>query len=56
VRTIYAEADGVPLPEPDPADHKKREFSWMTAQRISASAEVAYPFKDVERLKAELVE
>lgn len=30
VRTIYAEADGEPLPEPDPANRQQREFGWMT--------------------------
>jgi hypothetical protein len=44
VRTIYAEADGVALPEPDPADASKREFSWMTAHKFKADREVKYPF------------
>jgi len=46
VRTIYAEADGVPLPEPDPADANKREFAWMTAVEVKPDRPVTYPFKD----------
>lgn len=46
VRTIYAEADGVPLPEPDPADVNKREFAWMTALDAKPDRPVTYPFKD----------
>lgn len=30
VRTAYIEADGMPLPEPDPADAAQQRFSWMT--------------------------
>jgi transglutaminase-like putative cysteine protease len=51
VRTIYAEADGEPLPDPDPADAKKREFGWMTAHQYKADREVTYPFKDWKSLK-----
>ena len=51
VRTIYAEADGEPLPEPDPADVTKREFSWMTALRITPNRKVMYPFKDLDSLR-----
>lgn len=46
VRTIYAEADGMPLPDPDPANPDKREFAWMTAHRFQADRNVPYPFKD----------
>src|SRR5207248_4499762 len=35
VRTIYAEAHGVALPEPDPANPKRREFAWMTVPRVT---------------------
>lgn len=45
VRTIYAEADGVPLPDPDPANPKQREFGWMTAHEFKADRVVEYPFK-----------
>jgi len=51
VRTIYAEADGEPLPDPDPADAKKREFGWMTAHQYKADREVTYPFKDWKSLR-----
>jgi len=50
VRTIYAEADGVALAEPDPANPEKREFSWMTAHRYKADKPVPYPFKDFKTL------
>ncbi len=50
VRTIYAEADGRPLPDPDPADPKKKEFAWMTAHEFKADRPVSYPFKDVKTL------
>lgn len=46
VRTIYAEADGVPLPEPDPANSEAREFSWMTAHRFTADRPFTRPFQD----------
>lgn len=46
VRTIYAEADGVPLAEPDPGNKKSREFSWMTVHKYTPDKEVKYPFKD----------
>jgi hypothetical protein len=46
VRTIYAEADGVALPEPDPANVNQRQFSWMSVHHYSADRKVSYPFKD----------
>ena len=46
VRTAYIEADGVPLPDPDPADPDEREFAWMTIHDCRADKEVAYPFAD----------
>jgi transglutaminase-like putative cysteine protease len=46
VRTIYAEADGQPLPDPDPADPSKKEFAWMTVHQFKADRVVPYPFKD----------
>lgn len=51
VRTIYAEADGEALPDPDPADVKKREFGWMTAHEYRADRQVSYPFKDWQTLE-----
>jgi transglutaminase-like putative cysteine protease len=46
VRTIYAEADGEPLPEPDPSAAGRREFSWMTVHKYDPDRPVAYPFSD----------
>ena len=46
VRTAYVEADGVALPEPDPANPNKREFAWMTLHRYTPDRPVNYPFKD----------
>lgn len=45
VRTIYAEADGRPLPEPDPADVTKREFAWMTSLRFEPNRTVVKAFE-----------
>jgi transglutaminase-like putative cysteine protease len=53
VRTIYAEADGQPLPEPDPAAEGRREFSWMTIHDYVPDRQVSYPFKDVASLAPE---
>jgi transglutaminase-like putative cysteine protease len=50
VRTIYAEADGEPLPEPDPADAKRREFGWMTVHKYEADKPFSLPFKDYATL------
>lgn len=44
VRTIYAEADGVALPEPDPADPKQTEFAWQVGMKITPDRQVRYPF------------
>ncbi|MCC9607525.1 transglutaminase domain-containing protein [Blastopirellula sp. JC732] len=52
VRTAYVEADGVPLPEPDPANVEKKEFAWMTAHKYVADREVVNSFKDRETLNA----
>jgi len=51
VRTIYAEADGVALPEPDPANKDKREFAWMTVHGYKPDKTVPYPFKDWKTLE-----
>lgn len=56
VRTIFAEADGEPLPEPDPSDDSKREFSWMTVHDYRPNREVAYPFRDWRSLEHEAAE
>src|SRR5439155_18120860 len=52
VRTIYAEADGVVLPDPDPADPKKREFAWMTVLKFTPDRPVTSPFQDFKSLEA----
>lgn len=51
VRTIYAEADGVALPEPDPANPKNLQFSWMTAQKFTPDKPVSYPFSGWKSLQ-----
>jgi transglutaminase-like putative cysteine protease len=51
VRTIYAEADGEPLPDPDPANMEKREFAWMTVHEFKPDRPVTYPFKDIISLE-----
>ena len=51
VPTIYAEADGKPLPLPDPADPTKREFAWMTAHKYTADKLAPYPFREWNTLK-----
>lgn len=53
VRTLYAEADGVALPDPDPANPAKKEFAWMTVQQFTPDRPVAYPFKDWKALRAD---
>tara|TARA_R110000850_G_scaffold22210_39_gene65294 strand:- start:26818 stop:27975 length:1158 start_codon:yes stop_codon:yes gene_type:complete len=50
VRTAYVEADGVALPEPDPANINQREFSWMTSHRYTADRPFKKPFKDLSTL------
>jgi transglutaminase-like putative cysteine protease len=53
VRTIYAEADGVPLPDPDPANKKQHEYAWMTAHQYVSDKPVRYPFTDWKSLEAD---
>ncbi|MBC8352281.1 MAG: transglutaminase domain-containing protein [Planctomycetes bacterium] len=53
VRTIYAEADGEALPEPDPANKDKREFGWMTIHAYKSNKPVSKPFKDLTSLESE---
>jgi transglutaminase-like putative cysteine protease len=50
VRTIYAEADGVALPEPDPANREQTRFAWMTVHDFHADRAVKYPYKDLKSL------
>jgi transglutaminase-like putative cysteine protease len=53
VRTIYAEADGEVLPDPDPANKEKREFGWMTVHAFKSDKPVSQPFKDLRLLDVE---
>ena len=50
VRTAYVEADGVALPDPDPADPQKREFAWMTAYEFRTEEKVVNPFSEFSTL------
>ena len=50
VRTIYAEADGKALTDPDPSNAKQTAFPWMTAHKFQADHAVAYPFTDTKSL------
>jgi transglutaminase-like putative cysteine protease len=51
VRTIYAEADGKPLPDPDPSNRSQTTFAWMTAHRFQANSTASYPFTDLKSLR-----
>jgi hypothetical protein len=51
VRTIYAEADGKPLPDPDPSNEKQTTFAWMTAQKFESDVPVVNPFAKIESLR-----
>ena len=51
VRTIYAEADGEALPEPDPANVNQRAFGWMTVHHYVADRKVTSPFQDWRSLE-----
>jgi transglutaminase-like putative cysteine protease len=51
VRTIYAEADGRALPDPDPADPAQRAFAWMTVLRCAPDRPVASAFQDWRSLE-----
>jgi len=51
VRTIYAEADGVALPEPDPANKQHNTYAWMTVHKFTPDRPVTYPFKDIKTLQ-----
>ena len=50
VRTIYAEADGVPLADPDPSAPGETKFAWMTSQRFETQPPVKSPFTDFDSL------
>ncbi|MGY8769626.1 MAG: transglutaminase-like domain-containing protein [Pirellulales bacterium] len=50
VRTIYAEADGQVLQDPDPANASQREFSWMTSHAYKSDKPLTLPFKDYKTL------
>ncbi|MFM9068651.1 MAG: transglutaminase-like domain-containing protein, partial [Planctomycetota bacterium] len=52
VRTAYVEADGVALPDPDPADKDARTFSWMTVHDYRPDRAVPYPFTDWKTLES----
>jgi transglutaminase-like putative cysteine protease len=56
VRTIYAEADGKPLPDPDPSSSGQTTFAWMTSQRFRADPPVKYPFTDLNSLREWIVD
>lgn len=47
VRTAFIEADGEPLPDPDPDDKFNRQFAWMTVFGVTASKTTPNPFKDL---------
>jgi transglutaminase-like putative cysteine protease len=51
VRTAYIEADGVPLPDPDPSDKNKIQHAWMTVHQYRADPAVTYPFSDWKSLQ-----
>jgi hypothetical protein len=51
VRTIYAEADGIALPEPDPANKQHNTYAWMTIHKFTPDRPVTYPFKDIKSLQ-----
>ena len=51
VRTIYAEADGVAFPEPDPANPKNNTYGWMTVHKFTPDRPVTYPFKNFDSLR-----
>jgi transglutaminase-like putative cysteine protease len=47
IRTIYAEADGIPLPEPDPSNVDQRTFSSMTIQRVDEIGDASKRFDEL---------
>jgi transglutaminase-like putative cysteine protease len=53
VRTAFVEADGVPLPDPDPSSQDEQAFSWMTVHKYVPDRDVKYPFQDYGSLDVE---
>jgi transglutaminase-like putative cysteine protease len=53
VRTAYIEADGEPLPDPDPANIEKREFAWMTVHQFHSDKPFKLPFEDISTLSVD---
>jgi transglutaminase-like putative cysteine protease len=51
VRTIWAEADGVPLPDPDPSNNDQQTFAWMTSHEFRPDRPVMSPFADLKSLE-----
>jgi hypothetical protein len=51
VRTLYAEADGQALPDPDPSDPAEKTFAWMTSHRFGSDQPAPNPFTDLKLLK-----
>lgn len=47
VRTIYAEADGTPLAEPDPSNPNQKRFAWMTIHRVDGD-DAAKQFQELD--------
>ena len=52
VRTLYAEADGIPLPDPDPSNSEENRFAWMTTHQFKSDVAAPYAFKDAGSLTA----
>ena len=44
VRTLYAEADGQALPDPDPSSSEQTTFAWMTAHQFRSNVPATSPF------------
>ncbi len=51
VRTIHAEADGEPLPDPNPTDPAERKFAWMIVYDVKPDRPVSYPYAGWSSLK-----
>lgn len=49
VRIVHVEADGVTLPDNDPALSKK--LHWLTSYRVVPARRVSYPYEDFRTLK-----